>query len=1043
MTDEAVTTEPRGGGRSLLRVLVIVVLVLAALVGLYAWAGFYLAPRLITSQATQYVREHYGRELQLRDVQFNPFRLELSIGEMVLPDKDGSPMLSWKRLGVDIAGMRSLFKRAFAFEEIRLSEPRIDLVHRADGKWNLLDLVPPDAAPEAAPPESSAPRLIVDHFEVAQGAGSFTDRTMEASQTEQVTDINFSLADFSTLVSGNHFDLRAASPNIQSIRLQGTLSLEPVSSSGRVEIGGFNLPGIMGTWMPAFRPAAETGMLEFAGDYELLVPQGPLDFKARIAQMKFTDVALRAEGATESWVRLPGITVPDVALDLAAQQLTTGVITIDQPRVLMVLDADGNLNLLQYLPPEEAATATAATEESKPWQVGIGGVTLAGADLDITSHVEVREPLKWHIAPMEVSIGAIALPSKAPIDLRASGKIDPDGEFSVSGNHDLDSGISKLAIDVSGLDLHQLQPFFEEQTQVAVRRGSSGAKGDLVIGGPEVVYFKGTATVSDVHVADRLNGTDLIRWRKAAATGVELQLEPLKISVSDLLLQQLYAQLVIERNGTTNLGVAFSAPGTMPPADQPLPESAGDDVEEEKEDSRDDRKPAEPAPAATSEPEGEPLPVTIRKVRIVDGSMNFTDRTMTPEFATGIFAMNGTITGLSGAPGTVAEVSIDGSVDRYAPVTIRGNVNYFAATTLTDLQMSFSNLEMTTFSPYAGKFAGYRIEKGKLNLETNYTVVDSQLDARHHIVIDQLQLGDKVESKEAVSLPLKLAVALLKDRNGVIDLDLPITGSIDDPQFRIGPIIWKMLKNLLVKVATAPFALIGGLFGGGEEMQYIDFAPGQSALDAEDLKKLEALRKGMVERPGLSVDIPMVSDPARDSPALLEASWQSRLDAAAQVRFGDKAKQPGFQETLAANPEDQRKLMVTAYRTQFGKDPKWPKPDGKDPEQKNRDPDAFAAEWLEQQLRPTVVVGEQELFALGKARADAIQNALLQDGSVDPSRVFIIVQSGETARPAAPAATPEAAPATTAAADTAPETPQPAPASPTAARQVRLELTLK
>jgi hypothetical protein len=1038
MTEESVSIAPQARGGSWLRMLVIVVLVIAALVGLYAWAGFQLAPRLITSQATQYVREHYGRELTLRDVQFNPFKLRLGIGEMVLPDKDGSPMLSWKQLDVDIAGMRSLFKRAFAFEEIRLSEPRIDLVHRTDGKWNLLDLVPPDAAPEAAEQKTSAPRLIVDHFEVAQGAGSFTDRTTATSQTELVTDINFSLADFSTLVSGNHFDLRAASPNIQSIRLQGTLSLEPVSSSGRVEIGGFSLPGVMGTWMPAFRPVAETGMLEFAGDYELLVPQGPLDFKARIGQLKFTDVALRAEGATESWVRLPGITVPDVALDLAAQQLTTGVIAIDQPSVVMVLDADGNLNLLQYLPPEEVAPAAAPTEESKPWQVGIGGVTLAGADVDITSHVEVREPLKWHIAPMEVSIGALTLPSRAPVDLRASGKIDPDGEFSVSGNHDLDSGISKLAIDVSGLNLHLLQPFFEEQTQVDVRRGSSGTKGELVVGGPEVVHFKGTATVGDVHIADRLNGTDLIRWRKATASGVDLQLEPLKISVRDLLLQQLYAQLVIERNGTTNLGVAFSAPGTMPPADQPLPEAAGGEEEEEKE-KEDGRKPAQPAPVVASEPEGEPLPVSIQKVRIVDGSMNFTDRTMTPEFATGIFAMNGSITGLSGTPGTVADVTIDGSVDRYAPVTIRGNVNYFAATTLTDLQMSFSNLEMTTFSPYAGKFAGYRIEKGKLNLETSYKVVDSQLDARHHIVIDQLQLGDKVESKEAVSLPLKLAVALLKDRNGVIDLDLPITGSIDDPQFRIGPIIWKMLKNLLVKVATAPFALIGSMFGGGEEMQYIDFAPGLSTLDAEDLKKLEALRKGMVERPGLAVDIPMVHDAARDSPALLEASWKARLDAAAQVRFGDKAKQPGFQDTLASRPEDQRKLLVTAYRTQFGNDPKWPKPDGKDPEQKNRDPDAFAAEWLEQQLRPTVVVGEQELFALGKARADAVQNALLQDGSVEPSRVFIIVQSGETA----PSGAAAAVPVTPAAAAPATEAPQPASSTPAVAQQVRLELTLK
>ncbi|MEY2855416.1 MAG: hypothetical protein RL030_2548, partial [Pseudomonadota bacterium] len=234
MTDESVATEPQSRGGSWLRVLAIVLLVLAALVGLYAWAGFKLAPRLITNNATEYVREHYGRELKLRDVQFNPFKLKLTIGEMVLPDKDGSPMLSWQQLSVDIAGMRSLFKRAFAFEDIRLSTPRIDVVHRADGNWNLLDLVPPDAAPESSP-KSSLPRLIVEHFEVTQGAGSFTDRTVAGSHTEQATDINFSLRDFSTLLSGNHFDLRAASPNIKSIRLEGTFSLEPVSSSGRVE----------------------------------------------------------------------------------------------------------------------------------------------------------------------------------------------------------------------------------------------------------------------------------------------------------------------------------------------------------------------------------------------------------------------------------------------------------------------------------------------------------------------------------------------------------------------------------------------------------------------------------------------------------------------------------------------------------------------------------------------------------------------------------------------------------------------------------------
>jgi hypothetical protein len=709
-------------------------------------------------------------------------------------------------------------------------------------------------------------------------------------------------------------------------------------------------------------------------------------------------------------------------------------VAINQPVITASLDAEGNLNLLAYLPPDapaapaggEAPLASGTSPvASRPWDVEVGAVTVAGAAVDLTSRVQVREPIVLRIAPLDVSVGPIALPAKAPLPVRASATIEPSGKLTLAGGHDLATGVTTLDVDASGLELPVLQPVFDTQTQVALLKGSAGARGRLVAGGPDVVHYTGVATVDALRIADRLNGTDLLRWRRLTASGIDLRLEPLKASVRDLLLQEPYAQLVIEPNGTTNIGVAFAAPGTVPPADQPLPESA-DAGEEDEADGpvatvRSAQAPASPAGSGTPKDTasdappsppgsaGEALPFDIRQVRIANGSMQFTDRTLTPQFSTGILAMNGSITGLSGRPGSVAEVSIDGSVDQYAPVTIRGNVNYFAATSLTDLQMKFSNIEMTTFSPYSGKFAGYRIEKGKLNLETNYRIVDSKLDARHHIVIDQLQLGDKVESKEAVSLPLKLAVALLKDRNGVIDLDIPVTGSLDDPKFRVGPIIWKMVKNLLVKVATAPFAFIGGLFGGGEEMQYIEFAPGRSTIDAAGLEKLANLRKALVDRPGLSVDIPMVHDAARDAPALVDAKWDAMLDAAAVTRFGEKAQEPGFVDGLAAVPKDRRKLMVTAYRTQFGKDPQWPKPDKSDPAQKDRDPDELAAEWVEQQLRPAVTAGEGDLGALGKARAEAIQDALLRDGGIEPSRVFVIAQQNAPPASGAAAATGTAA----------------------------------
>ena len=189
-------------------------------------------------------------------------------------------------------------------------------------------------------------------------------------------------------------------------------------------------------------------------------------------------------------------------------------------------------------------------------------------------------------------------------------------------------------------------------------------------------------------------------------------------------------------------------------------------------------------------------------------------------------------------------------MDRYAPATIDGEMNLLSASLFTNIRLKFAGVDMTSVTPYSGRFAGYGIEKGKLSVDVTYKVENRALDAKQKFVVDQLQLGDKVESPDAVSLPLKLAVALLKDRNGVIDIDLPMTGSLDDPKFRLGPLIWKAFVGLLTKIATAPFALIGSLFGGGPEMNLVEFEPGAIVLDPAGQEKMAAVKKALVERTG-------------------------------------------------------------------------------------------------------------------------------------------------------------------------------------------------
>jgi hypothetical protein len=514
------------------------------------------------------------------------------------------------------------------------------------------------------------------------------------------------------------------------------------------------------------------------------------------------------------------------------------------------------------------------------------------------------------------------------------------------------------------------------------------------------IRLTGSIGVSDLHTVDNALHDDFVNWERLDLVGLNYQHDPDLLGIDQVKISKPYARVIIEPDTSLNVTrvlagpgatlVAPAAPGasavttaTAPPA----PHAKGSAAKGKAVKGNAAKGNAAPGTAAAAAPPG--MPMEIKKIVLSGGAANFADLSVAPNFSTGIQNLQGTVLGLSSKAGSRAKVDIHGAVDAFSPVSITGEVNVLSAALYTDIAMSFRNMELSTFNPYSGKFAGYNITKGKLTTELHYKVVGRTLDAQHHITVDQLEFGEKTASKDAVSLPIKLAVALLKDRNGVINLDIPVTGTLDDPQFRLGPIIWKVFVNILEKAVTAPFALLGALFGGGPDLQFIDFQPGDGALSPAAADKLHAVVKAMNERPQLKIAVPIATVADLDRPALIEAQYQSQVREALSDRSKGKKSSGPPASFDQLDPAVQVDLLAQLYTKKVGAEPKFP--DAITAIKAKPDLIAAKEEFLSRELRAHITVADADLSALGQQRAANLQQALLgSDTQIDPERVFLV-----------------------------------------------------
>ncbi|MHC8385451.1 DUF748 domain-containing protein [Pseudomonas sp. LB3P14] len=940
---------------------------------LYSLLGFLILPGIALRVANQQLASYATTPATISRIELNPFSLEVTLWGLIIGDP-GKEQVGFERLYANLQ-IDSLWTKALHLSDIEIDKPKTEILFGKDGKLNLLGLFKlPASEPTPADPNAKPFPLRVERIKLADGYVHFQDARPSEPIEFLYDKLDFELKNLSTLPEDNAaMTLVAVGPAGGQIDWSGNFSLIPIASEGKLKVTDAN----MKVWWPYVRDSVpldlENGTLNLNTDYKLNLSKETELLLSNVA-VSIAPFNIKAPDG-RPLAKLARLDISETTVDLAKQQVVVGKIRSQKLETWAALEADGQLDwqkLFASQPSKPAAKANAEPAStpaaadspkpepappSKPWQVLLKDVQVRDYQVHLADR-KAQPAVALDVGPLNLDLQNFDSLNGSPFNLKLDTGLGKQGKITADGVVNLAPVSAKLNVQTKDIDLRVAQSYINPFIRLELRSGMLGSDLAVDLKSTEPLAFSvtGRAQVDQLHTLDTLKTRDFLKWQQLVLEGLNYQHGD-SLSIDKVNLFQPYVRFMINDDRTTNVDDLLI----------PQPPDSG-------------AKTAAAKPASKEKPLG----IHIGGIAINDGSANFADFSLTPNFATAVQQLNGQIGTIDSRQAKPASVDIKGKVDRYAPVTIKGSVNPFDPMASLDIATSFKRVELTTLTPYSGKFAGYRIRKGRLNLDLHYLITKGQLKAENKVVVEQLQLGEKVDSPDAVSLPLKLAIALLKDVDGKISIELPVTGDLNNPQFSVMPIIWQTLRNLIVKAAAAPFKMIGGLVSGGgsEDLGTVSFAPGSSDLSKDAEGSLVKLSQALKGRPALRLEIEGTAAASSDGPLIaeqrLEREYQYNYYKMLQRR-GDKVP---AQASLVQVPDSEKSpLLEGIYRTRLKAQP--------------------PAEWKDlgkeertAKMRADVIKfwssSDVLLRQLGQERASSIKDYLVDKGQLADDRVYFI-----------------------------------------------------
>lgn len=940
-----------------------------AVLCLLLWLG---GPPLLKRILPWAVERKLHLQAEVQDIRINPLGGELHVDGLRI--RDGEQLLVGARSIVVNLSMASLWRGSISLDDARLIQPEVNALINAEGQLNLMKLVPPKD-PDA--PDSQV-RWAIDHFLLDQGRVHFRDEHLkpvvdvrfDASRIE-VRDLRSYDSDPGQLAFSTRLDEDTL------LTWHGKLELDKLRSQGEIILQGLPLARIEAMLPMTLPVQAASGRLGLRLPYDVAVTAGKPALAIKQGSITLDDLVTRIRNDKQPPLRLPHLGVHGIDVAWPAQTVQVARLEAQGGEVRLQRDSRGHLTLVDALQSsagkadkpgkvanvakDAAPAAKAGDKPAAPWRVNLGQLALKDWSV-LWQDATTRPAVKLALTALNLTLDKITWPATAPVPLTLEAGLDK-GRLRVAGDLDLNQPAADLQIDSDALPLPLLQPYIAQQLAIRLNKGTAGSRLKLHWDKDDRgLTLQGDAGLRDLDIIATADNSRLLGAQSLQAHGLDLQLKRNQMRLADVQLDGLYSQVLINPKKQLNLA-QLAVPATTPAT------------------TSNTAAPTRPAtPAATGKAPG--MGVSIGRISVRRSAMLFADQSMTPGFATGIEQLNGQITGLDSRDVSSARVDLKGVVAPAGQVSINGRMNPLASNLSLDMALQFKELELSALTPYAARFAGYRIDRGKLDVDLRYQIEKRALQAQNKVVLRQLRLGEKVDSPEAIGIPLKLAVAILRDVDDNIDIDLPISGSLDNPEFSIGPIIWKAFLNLLTRAATAPFSVLGNMLGGGDDLSNVPFTAGSSELSPAARDNLGKLAKALASRPALQLEVRGLSDPQADRKALQVQKAEAELARRQQGRKDSRIE--GLERYL--RDVDSRSTVSRLRELSLVPDPK-----GK----MVLNPAGYEARLLEA-LASRQPVSDADLNSLASQRGQAIASSLMTGFNVPSARIFLL-DSGQGA----------------------------------------------